>query len=191
MRTCFYYLCLLGCVAYAGASQAEPTSRIGASYYYIEGSSALVLIAQMDKKGPIGVDGRNHPARTKWDVQWRFRHNMHDGVCKMEKVSVVVGMTTIRPRWREEAEGPPSLKKRWKQLIEAVDRNESYHKQQALGAGNKIEQVLTALAPKKTCEALTEAANSVATEILGTHQSESRDYDLRTDYGRKNGVSLI
>jgi predicted secreted Zn-dependent protease len=189
MKNGFY--CLLGIAACAGAAQAEPLSQIGISYYFIEGGSALILTAQMDQKGPIGVDGRNHPARTKWDAQWRFRHNMHDGVCKMEKVSVMVGMTMKRPRWRKEEQGSASLRKRWKQLIEAVDRNEEFHKRQALEAGNEIETVLNALAPEKTCEALTEAANSVATEILGTHQSASRDYDLRTNYGRKNGVSLI
>ena len=191
MKIRLYSMCLLSFMACSGAIQAEPVSRFGASYYYIEGGSALVLIAQMDKKGPVGVDGRNHPARTKWDVQWRYRHNMHGGVCKMEKVSVMIGMTTVRPRWREEAQGPASLKKRWAQLIEAVDRNESYHKQQALEAGRQIEQMLNALTPEKTCDALTETANSAATDILGSHQSESRDYDLRTDYGRKTGVSLI
>lgn len=189
MKTCScFLLCIVAC---AGAAQAEPAARMGASYYYIEGGSALVLTAQMDNKGPIGVDGRKHPARTKWDVQWRFRHNMHDSVCKMEKVSVMVGVTAIRPRWREEAQGPASLRKRWKQLIVAVDRNQECHKEQALGAGKKIEQALNALTPKKTCAALTEAANAVAAEVLRIHQSLSRDYDLLTDYGRKNGVSLI
>ena len=66
MKTTFY--CLLGLLAGAVTAEAEPLSRIGASYYYIDGGSALVLMAQMDKKGPIGVDGRNHPARTKWEV---------------------------------------------------------------------------------------------------------------------------
>lgn len=189
MKTSFY--CLLGILACAATAEAEPRSQIGASYYYISGGSALVLLAHMDNKGPVGVDGRNHPARTKWEVQWRFRHNMHDGVCKMEKVSVMVGVTSIKPRWRDETNGPPSLRERWKKLIEAVDRDEAFHKQEALDAGSEIEKVLNGLAPKKTCNALTDEANRVATEVLGAHQSVSRDYDLRTDYGRKNGVSLI
>ena len=190
MKTSFLY-CLLGILACTATAEAEPKSQFGGSYYYIDGASALVLLAQMDKKGPIGLDGRNHPARTKWDVQWRFRHNMHDGVCKMEKISVTVGVTSIKPRWREKAQGPSSLRERWKKLIEAVDRNEAFHKQEALDAGSEIESVLNGLSPKKTCEALTEEANRLATEVLGTHQSVSRDYDLKTNYGRKNGVSLI
>lgn len=189
MKTSFYYL--LGILACAGAARAEPLSQIGASYYYIDGGSALVLMAQMDKKGPVGIDGRHHPARTKWEVQWRFRHNMHDGVCKMEKVSVIVGVTSSKPRWRGEAQAPASLRDRWKKLIEAVNRDEAFHKQEALDAGAEIENELNLLAPKDTCKALTDEANRIATEIQGVHQSVSREFDLRTDYGRKNGVSLI
>lgn len=189
MKTSIYVF--LGMALCGGAAQAEPTSRMGASYYYIDGGSALVLMAQMDKMGPIGVDGRNHPARTKWEVKWRFRHNMHDGVCKMEKISVVIGVTSIRPRWRGEAQGTASLRERWKKMVEAVERGEAFHKQEALDAGNEIDNVLNELAPKKSCKELTDEANRIATEVLGAHQSVSRDYDLRTDYGRKNGVSLI
>ena len=90
-------------------ARGEPASRIGASYYYIEGASALVLTAQMDNKGPTSPDGRHHPALTKWDVQWRFRHNMLDGVCQMEKVSVMVGVTPSgRETWLMWIESPMS-----------------------------------------------------------------------------------
>jgi predicted secreted Zn-dependent protease len=135
---------------------AEPAARVGASYYYIEGTSALVLTAQMNNKGPAGPDGRNHPSLTKWDVQWRFRHNMLGGVCQME-----------------------------------VDRNEAFHKEQALDAGRKIEAALENLVPATDCEALTIAANEAAIAILEKHKAASRDHNERTDYGRKNGVSLI
>lgn len=190
MKLC-NFCCALAIAVFPGAAYSEPTARIGASYYYIKGGSALVLTAQMDQKGPMGVDGKRHPARTKWDVQWRFRHNMHGGVCKMEKVSVVVGVTSIRPRWREKARGGEKLRARWNKLIKAIDSNESYHQSLALDTGKKIEAALNSLDQVKTCEELTEIANRVATEILGRQQQESRDYDLQNNYGRKNGVSLI
>lgn len=175
----------------AGVAHAEPSARIGASFYYIEGASALVLTAQMDNKGPTGPDGRRHPALTKWDVQWRFRHNMLGGVCKMEKVSVMVGVTSIRPRWRDEKEGAAQLRERWGELVKAVDRNVAFHKEQALEAGRKIEAALNNLEPTGDCEALTVAANKAALAILEEHKAVSRSYNQRTDYGRKDGLSLI
>lgn len=175
----------------AGAAWADPATRIGASYYYIDGGSALVLTAQMDKDGPTGDDGRHHPALTKWDVQWRYRHNMHGDVCKMEKVGVMIGVTTIRPRWRDEEQGAAALRERWKSMIEAIDRYEAYHKQQAIDAGRKIDDALNNMAPTENCEALTEAANELADSILAEHKRASQEYNETTDYGRKNGVSLI
>ncbi len=185
------FLVLFVLAANAGVLQAEPTARIGSSYYYIEGASALVLTAQMDNKGPEGPDGRRHPALTKWDVQWRFRHNMLAGACKMEKVSVMVGVTSVRPRWRGEKEGAARLRERWGELVKAVDRNVAFHKQQALEAGRKIEAALNNLEPTGNCEALTIAANEAATAILEEYKAVSRDYNDRTDYGRKDGLSLI
>ena len=174
-----------------GAAHADPATRMGASYYYIEGASALILTAQMDTNGPTGDDGRHHPALTRWDVQWRFRHNMYGDVCKMEKVSVLVGVTTVRPRWRGEKQGSAALRERWKSMIEAIDRNEAFHQQQAIDAGKKIEAALNDMAPTQTCEALTDAANEVAEGILAEHKKASQDRNASTDYGRKNGVSLI
>lgn len=178
-------------VMVAGIANAEPTTRIGASYYYVEGTSALVLTAQMDKNGPADADGRHHPAHTKWSVHWRFRHNMYDGVCRMEKVSVLVGITAVRPRWRDEAQGSAALQERWNKMLEAIVRNEAYHKQQAMEAGRQIEDALNKLEPTHSCEAMTELANKTATDILETHKRTSYEYDQSTDYGRKNGVSLI
>ena len=184
-----HIVCALAIVA--GAAWAEPATRIGASYYYIDGASALILTAQMDSEGPTSDDGRHHPAMTKWDVQWRFRHNMHGDVCKMEKVGVMVGVTTIRPRWRGEKQGAEALRERWKSMVEAINRNEAFHKQQAVEAGERIETALNEIKPTETCEALTEDANEVAEGILTEHKKASREYDATTDYGRKNGVSLI
>lgn len=187
-RSVFLFLVLAVC---AGVAHAEPASRIGSSYYFIEGASALVLTAQMDKNGPEGPDGRRHPALTKWDVQWRFRHNMLGGACRMEKVSVLVGVTSIRPRWRGEKEGAAQLRERWAEMVKAVDRNVAFHKEQALEAGQKIDAALNSLEPTGDCEALTIAANETALEILEEHKAVSRDYNERTDYGRKDGLSLI
>ena len=184
-------LVFVALVLCALTAHAEPSARIGASYYYIDGGSALILMAQMDNKGPAGPDGRHHPALTKWDVQWRFRHNMRDGVCQMEKISVQVGVTSIRPRWRGEKDGAQALRERWSKLIEAVDRNEAFHKDQALEAGRKIEAALENLEPTPDCDTFTISANETASSILEEHKAVSRDFDQDNDYGRKNGVSLI
>lgn len=185
-------LCLIAMLALTAAPAAgEPLVRMGTSYYYIDGGSALVLMEQINQKGPAGADGGRYPTRTKWDVQWRFRHNMHDGVCKMEEVAVAVGVTTIRPRWRSEAKGAESLQARWKKLNAAVDRNQQFQTKQARQAGEEIEQAIKTLAPAKTCDALTQVANQTAEDILKKYRALGDEYDRRTQYGRTDGASLI
>jgi predicted secreted Zn-dependent protease len=173
------------------AVHAEPLLSQQTSYYYIDGGSALLLTEQINQKGPEGVDGKRHPARTKWGVQWKFRHNIDGDVCKMEKVVVAVGVTTTRPRWSGETDGPAALRDRWKKLTQAVDRNQAYHKEQAASAAREIEAVLIGAKPTATCEELTEAANKAASDIVKKYNAASEEHDRRTDYGRRDGASLI
>jgi predicted secreted Zn-dependent protease len=175
----------------AGPLHGEPLTRQQTSYYYIEGRSALLLTEQMNQKGPVGTDGERHPARTKWEVQWKFRHNMHEGVCKMEDVAVAVGVNTIQPRWREEKTGPAELRRRWQNLMQAVERNRAFHKQQAVHAGQEIELALRELPPAKNCEELTTQANETASKLLEKYKTASDEHDRKTAYGRKDGASLI
>jgi predicted secreted Zn-dependent protease len=190
MRTAFLWT-FIWIAASAAPAAAEPLVRMNTSYYYIDGASALLLTEQINQKGPTGVDGSRYPARTRWEAQWRFRHNMHDGVCKMEDVAVAMGITTLRPRWRSESKGAKSLQVRWKQLMAAVDRNQQFHTAQAKRAGEEIEKALWNLAPAKTCEDYSSVADAAASRILKKYQAISEDHDRRTEYGRKDGASLL
>ena len=83
------------------------------------------------------------------------------------------------------------MQERWRKLVEAIDRNEAFHKDQALQAGQKIETALNNLEPTSNCDELTVSANETASAILSEHKEASRERNERTDYGRKDGVSLI
>lgn len=172
-------------------AQGEPLVRMSTSYYYIDGGSALILTEQINQLGPQGPDGRRHPARTQWHVQWKFRHNARGSECRMEEATVAVGISNTRPRWRGENTGPASLQKRWARLIQAVERAEQYHRQQATRAGDEILAALEALPPARNCQTLIESANRAANEILNKYQAVSEEYDRRTDYGRRDGATLI
>jgi predicted secreted Zn-dependent protease len=190
MRTALLLLAA-GMSLAAVSAAAEPLVRMNTSYYYIDGASALLLTEQINQKGPEGADGSRFPTRTRWEAQWRFRHNMHDGVCKMEDVAVAVGVTTLRPRWRGEAKGARSLQERWKQFSAAVDRNQQFHTTQAKRAGAEIEKALLGLAPAKSCDGYSALADAAASKILKKYQAVSEEHDRRTEHGRKDGASLI
>jgi predicted secreted Zn-dependent protease len=76
----------------ASSVLAEPLVRMHTSYYYVDGPSASILTAQINQNGPRGADGERYAGRTKWDVQWKFRHEQHGTTCSMKEVAVAIGI---------------------------------------------------------------------------------------------------
>ncbi len=170
---------------------AEPLVRMHTSYYYVNGPSASVLAAQIDQNGPPGADGKRYAGKTKWDVQWKFRHEQHGVTCSMKEVAVAVGIAQTLPKWRGEPKGAAALKTRWQQFAVALKRHEDDHKDHGLAAGKEIEAALLAAKPASNCEDLAAAANSAAEAIVAKYQKLDQDYDRKTDHGRSQGATLL
>jgi predicted secreted Zn-dependent protease len=170
---------------------AEPLVRIHTSYYYVDGPSAAVLAAQIDQNGPAGADGRRYAGKTKWDVQWKFKHEQHGVTCAMKGVAVAVGVAQTLPRWRSEKKGVAALKTRWQQFADALKRHEDGHKDHGLAAGREIEAALLASKPAGNCEDLAAGANAAAEAIVKKYQILDQDYDRKTGHGRTEGAVLL
>jgi len=170
---------------------AEPLVRRHTSYCYVDGPSATVLAAQIDQNGPPGADGKRYAGKTKWDVQWKFRHEQHGVTCGMKEVAVAVGIAQTLPKWRGEAEGAAALKTRWQQFADALKRHEDGHKDHGLAAAKEIEVALLAAKPASNCEDLAVSANSAAEAIVEKYQKLDEDYDRETDHGRSQGATLL
>ena len=170
---------------------ADPLIRMHTSYYYVDGTSASVLAAQIDQNGPPDAGGKRYAGKTKWDVQWKFKHEQQGVTCAIKGVAVAVGIAQTLPRWRGEAKGAPALKTRWRQFVDALTRHEDGHKQHGLAAGKEIETALLAAKPASNCEDLTVAANSAAEAIVKRYQKLDEDYDRKTEHGRSQGATLL
>lgn len=162
----------------------EPLVRLHTSYYYIDGPSATVLAAQLDQNGPPEGDGKRYAGKTRWDVQWKFRHQQQGTVCSMKEVAVAVGVAQTLPRWRGEEKGAAASRARWTKFLEALQRHEDGHKEHALTAGKEIEAAV--LKPASNCEDLGAAADA----IVAKYQALDQEYDRKTDHGRNQGAAL-
>jgi predicted secreted Zn-dependent protease len=172
-------------------ADAEPLVRLATSYYYIDGASATVLAAQLDQIGPIGLDGKHHAGRTRWDIQWKFRHRQQGTTCSIEEVVVAVGIAQTLPAWRGEDKGPAGLKEVWTRFMNALKRHEDAHKEHALKAGKEIEAVVLAAKPASNCEDLDATSNSAAQAVVAKYKVLDEEYDRKTDHGRNQGVTLL
>lgn len=171
---------------------AEPVTRVHTSYYYIDGSSATVLTAQINQAGPKDVDGNHHAGKTRWDVQWKFNHHQEGESCGIKDVTVAVGIAQIMPKWRgQDKPGGATLKARWQKFLAAQKRHEEGHKEHGIKAGGEIEKALLAIKPASNCEDLDKVANAAGEQVTEKYRKQDADYDRRTDHGRKQGATLL
>jgi predicted secreted Zn-dependent protease len=180
-----------GLAALAAQAAAEPLTRVHTSYYYVAGSSATVLAAQLDQKGPLGEDGRRYPAKTRWDVQWKFNHDQQGETCGVKDVTVAVGVAQNLPKWSGEDKGPDALRKRWAKFAEALRKHEDEHKSHGMKAGEEIEAVLAAIKPASNCEDLDKAANAAGEKVIEKYRKRDQELDRSTEHGRKQGATLL
>ena len=170
---------------------AAPAVHVGASSYSIKGKSALVLSAEIRKKGPVGEDGRRHPAKTKWDLQWKINYAEMEKQCSVESIGIIIGITHIRPIWRDLEAGSQSLVERWKLFQVALEKVEKFHTDLAVSAGHEIELAALSLEPQSTCEELEPLIENLVQDTKIKYQLQKTDYETQTDFGRKVGLSLM
>ena len=169
----------------------EPLARVHTSYYYIDGPSATVLAAQLDQNGPVESDGKHYAGRTRWDIQWKFRHEQQGTSCYMKDAAVAVGIAQTLPKWRGEDKGAAGLKVLWSKFLGALQRHEDGHKEHGLKAARQIEAAVLAIKPAGNCEDLEAAANASAQAVVVKYQALDEEYDRNTDHGRNQGATLL
>ena len=187
MRKILFVLAVLISVPAAG----EPLVRLHTSFYYIDGTSATVLAGQLDQHGPAGSDGKRYPARTRWDIQWKFKHEQKGTVCSMTDVAIAVGVAQTMPKWRGEEKGATGLKALWTKFAEALQRHEDGHKEHGMKAAKEIEAAVLAVKPASNCEDLELAANTAAQTVVMKYQALDEEYERKTDHGRNQGATLL
>ena len=182
---------LLAMAIFPAAVLAEPLTRLHTNYYYISGSSATVLAAQLDQTGPADTDGKRYAGKTRWDVQWQFNHNQEGETCGLKDIAIAVGVAQTMPKWRGEDKGGASLKAHWQKFLEALKRHEDGHKEHGMKAGAEIEKALQAIKPASNCEDLDKAANAAGEQVVEKYRKLDTEYDRSTDHGRKQGATLL
>ena len=175
----------------ANLAFSAPQTHIGASSYSISGQSSLILSAEMDAKGPLGDDGRRHPAKTKWDLQWRFKQTEINAQCGVDSVQVSLGITHIKPVWRDRTEASQALIDRWEVFEAALNTIQKHHVDLAMRAAYEIEETVLNVTPQKTCEELETMVGAIVRNIKEKYRALKTEYESSTNYGRRAGLSLM
>ena len=191
MRRLPFFVWLLLALLLVKPVHADSPLRKSTNYYFVAGNSALILMQQFSKKGPVGRDGRNYIYRAQWDVQWKIKFLERHQSCRPKEVSVTVGMNATYPKWRNFSNASNKLKMRWEKMFIAIKKHEKFHEQRAVLAAEKIKNTILAFDREDTCRLVEQKATNIGRKIMSTYQKMSEAYDIETQYGQSIGITLL
>ena len=182
------FAALLLCLPLA-APAVTPTLRV--EHYMIWGVTARELRAQMDKYGPVGLNGIRADGYTAWNIQWRFDYDRTRTTCTAIDIRVTVDLRMTMPRWIPPARATPALIARWKRFETALRRHEDGHVAIATESGDEVLRVLHAKPGGRDCAEVGARLNAAGQAVLEESKRRQDRYDRDTDSGRKQGTTAL
>ena len=131
---------------------------------------------------------RRNDGFTSWSVKWTFEYKDDAVGCAIARVSATVEATIAMPQLKADASTPAALVRAFADYSEKLLQHEKLHVRNAIDIARRIENVIRATVPERTCNLLGRFANSLGDRLLKEAVEKDRDYDDRTDHGRKDGA---
>ncbi len=194
MGAWFLRLAVLGAILFVPKQAPAPgmldesiSLKIITKTYNIEGQTSQQLRKQMQERGPIDLYGVRRFGECRWKVWWDWPDQN-----KLLHVKVYARATLTFPKW-EESDGSessdPELRKKWENFLTRMRAHERQHLHHLIKLLPNVRDQINAAA--LTNPALTrKQANKIAQTVLRKIRQLDRDYDLRTQNGKLEGVVL-
>ncbi len=182
--------CCVMAIAFAGMSDglAEPQVTQNIVYYDVSGATASEVRANLNRLGPLDPSGRRNDGFTRWSVKWTFEYKDDAVGCAIASASTTVEASITMPRLKADASVPATLMRAFTDYSDKLLQHEKWHVQNAIDVARRIENIIRATAPERTCNLLGRFANSLGDRLLKEAVEKDRDYDARTDHGRNEGA---
>lgn len=169
------------------AAQTQVAPRL--LEYEIQGTTARALAREMRHKGPSLSTGHRAYAFTSWTLDWSLEPQVDQTICRPSAARVTALITITLPRWINPDQGNEKLRSKWLAFRSALERHERTHQQHAVDAGQRLYETLLAL-PAAPCREFSQRAAALAKSIIEEGQQRDAELDMRTNYGRKEGVKF-
>ncbi len=152
------------------------------NYYAVAGADMRELRTNINRARP----GKGEfDAETVWNVNWRYAIERTDGGCRCKTVTTSVSITITLPRWVNYTNASPEMKARWADFIIPLLEHEAGHGKFGLGAANELRKQLGELRVDGGCEGFRRKADETAERVIDDFKRREREYDVRTDHGRR------
>jgi len=185
----FKALIFLGLIFTSNPVFTAPELRINTRYYPVYGTEALSIRNSIERQGPTGNDGRRYHASTKWKVDWNYRWIESSNHCRLTGVEVRINIDYRLPQLKQLASLTTALQQQWNNYFDALYRHEQRHKDIGILAAQELEKALLDTAPR-SCFALQNHLTDKAQTVLDKYERLEKDFDIETDHGAKQGITL-
>lgn len=158
-------------------------------YYSIYGYTRNDLRAQQGQCGPKWA-GESFGGMTTYYVNWIYNYRTSANSCGVKDAAVGVKVDITYPKWDTPEDYQQGLLQTWQSYIAALETHENGHGQNGIDAANDILNSISSLPSEATCDALTEAVNAKANDIMAIYSAKDKSYDDTTNHGETQGASF-
>ena len=179
---------LILCLVCPPPAFAEPEIAVQKTYYQVSGTTAAQIRKSLNRNSPVRQQGQSFDAYTRWDVDWRLRWAYDaDGTCRPNMVSTLVRIHYTLPGLQGIDSLAPDLAGRWKRYMSELVAHEEGHAKMGIEAAREIEQQLSALGQRSSCEQLDAEAKFLARDIINRYSLLDDQYDADILYDQRAG----
>jgi len=170
------------------AAIAETETRLNNVYYMVEGNTAKDIWADILAKTPVQQNGKQYAAHTKWNVNWQFWWLDNGNSCEISRVTTRLEVTYTLPRLKQTSSITDSVVAHWDKYYAALFDHELGHKDLGSRAAIEIDNQISNMTPRGSCEQLESDANAIGKSVIAEYIRIEKDYDRTTNHGLKTGA---
>ena len=177
-----------GTAASTDISVPEPDLfvRVYETFYDVEGATVAAVDSSLRSRRPERAHGVA-VAEIDWDARLDYR--TRDGLagCRLERVRLELVFTVILPRLATNVDTRSKLASQWERFLAAIKFHEEGHREITVREALELMEELEELRAS-SCSELRRQAAAASDRFVGRARNLNETYDLRTNYGRRDGV---
>jgi predicted secreted Zn-dependent protease len=120
-----------------------------------------------------------------WHLQWA---SDPDGVCRPTGPTTLVRIRYTYPGLQDRDALAPELAARWDRYMRSLMAHEQGHAAHGIDAARQIEQRLSTLGERSTCDQLLAEARALAREIIDRYALKDDRFDTDVRSGRDDAL---
>jgi len=156
-------------------------------YYNVYPKTKKDIKNELLQKSPVKRSGKKLFGGTKWDVNTNVRVESN---CRIKKAYVDLLIRTMLPRLTPGKNVKYSVKSPFNKLKNKLVSYQKTHEKYAIQAANEIEKKLLSYGSPEDCDKARKTRRIDVNNIIKKYKLKSKEYDEKTDFGRKKGVWL-